>query len=377
MPSTITAYYTFTAATKARSSQVNNNFSNHRGDLLPINEDTTTASNHTHDLGKSDHYWKTGYFNEVDLRTSTSTATLILKGDTSATAGAFDFQIEGSSVFKVRPSGFIADVHLTTTVRQLNCVTCTASGPWTVPAGVFTILLAGCGGGGGGGGGRSGVDASNYGGAGGGGGGGAPFVGPVACNVTPGAVLSITVGAAGSGGTANATGTAGGDSYITGMNDISKVIFPGAAGGHCAAALGQTALGGSTFPSGTFVNLTAYAGGEGGYYTITGHDGTAGTKYVTVFGASITGGLGMSGAASGLDGNGGGGGGGSIFGLGGNGGLGDTNLGTASNTAGSVPSSTAWGAGGGGGGGGGEASNVVGQAGGNGIQGIVFLYYIK
>lgn len=61
MPNTITAYNTFSAGTKARASQVNTNFSNHRGTLVPINENTATASDNTHDLGQSDRRWKDLY----------------------------------------------------------------------------------------------------------------------------------------------------------------------------------------------------------------------------------------------------------------------------------------------------------------------------
>jgi hypothetical protein len=105
MPSTITTYHTFNPATKARSSEVNANFSNYRGDILPINEATISASNNTHYLGASDHYWAGAYVGQLDFVTSTTTATLILKGDTSATAGAYLFQIEGVNKLKVAADG--------------------------------------------------------------------------------------------------------------------------------------------------------------------------------------------------------------------------------------------------------------------------------
>lgn len=58
---TITAYNTFVAGNKARASEVNTNFTNHRGHLVPINTDTTTASNNTHDLGATDRQWRNIY----------------------------------------------------------------------------------------------------------------------------------------------------------------------------------------------------------------------------------------------------------------------------------------------------------------------------
>jgi len=67
MPNTITAYTTFTAGTKAKSEEVNANFLNHRGTVMPINESTATASNGEHDIGTTDHKFKkahieSGYF---------------------------------------------------------------------------------------------------------------------------------------------------------------------------------------------------------------------------------------------------------------------------------------------------------------------------
>lgn len=72
MPNTITTFYTFSPNTKARSSEVNTNFNNYRGSLLPINTNTQTASNLTHDLGASDHFWKTTYTNDIYVGQNTS-----------------------------------------------------------------------------------------------------------------------------------------------------------------------------------------------------------------------------------------------------------------------------------------------------------------
>lgn len=73
MSNTITAYTTFKAGAKARSSEVNANFSNHRGDLIPIEENTAAASDLTHDLGTDDHRWKeakigVGYWEVGDIK---------------------------------------------------------------------------------------------------------------------------------------------------------------------------------------------------------------------------------------------------------------------------------------------------------------------
>lgn len=58
---TVTSFVTMVAGTKARASDVNTNFSNFRGHILPINSDTQTSSHNTHDLGATDHYWRRLY----------------------------------------------------------------------------------------------------------------------------------------------------------------------------------------------------------------------------------------------------------------------------------------------------------------------------
>jgi len=57
MPNTTTGFNTFGAGTKARATEVNQNFSNFRGDIIPINESTVTASDGVHNLGGPDHEW--------------------------------------------------------------------------------------------------------------------------------------------------------------------------------------------------------------------------------------------------------------------------------------------------------------------------------
>lgn len=63
MPSTatITAFYSFTANTKARATQVNNNFDVFRGHIIPINTATTTAADNTWDLGSLEYNWRNVY----------------------------------------------------------------------------------------------------------------------------------------------------------------------------------------------------------------------------------------------------------------------------------------------------------------------------
>ncbi len=56
---TITSFYSFTANTKARASQVEWNFSQLRGHNIPINPSAQNAVNNTYDLGSTEWYWRT------------------------------------------------------------------------------------------------------------------------------------------------------------------------------------------------------------------------------------------------------------------------------------------------------------------------------
>jgi len=84
MPNTITGYTTFTPGTKAKSAEVNENFSNHRGDLIPINTDTATASDDTHYLGTEEHRYKRIYTAEPPAHVGT----ILPFAGTSAPPGA-------------------------------------------------------------------------------------------------------------------------------------------------------------------------------------------------------------------------------------------------------------------------------------------------
>lgn len=64
MPSsaTITSFFSFTAGTKARANQVNTNFDNLRGHLIPTNVNTASAVDATWDMGSTDYQWRNVYF---------------------------------------------------------------------------------------------------------------------------------------------------------------------------------------------------------------------------------------------------------------------------------------------------------------------------
>ncbi len=76
MPSTatITAFYSFSPQTVISSSQVNTNFSNFRGHILPVDPNTSTAATSgTYDLGAQDHYWR-NYYGQFSVYSQNTTA---------------------------------------------------------------------------------------------------------------------------------------------------------------------------------------------------------------------------------------------------------------------------------------------------------------
>lgn len=101
MPTTITAYNTFLPNTKARASEVNTNFSNYRGDLLPIEENTAAASNLSHNIGSTDHFWRSLYF--TDMYFGGSATGISIEQDTAT--GSMDIFISGSTATTIRPGG--------------------------------------------------------------------------------------------------------------------------------------------------------------------------------------------------------------------------------------------------------------------------------
>lgn len=102
---------------------------------------------------------------------------------------------------------------------------------WTAPAGVYQILVQGCGGGGGGAGSVDGKVALNKLNWGGGGGACSPLVTRI-MPVTPGNIYAITVGAGGAGGAGGNAGGLGGDTTIIDGDDYVWFNAPGACGGY-------------------------------------------------------------------------------------------------------------------------------------------------
>lgn len=364
MPSTITAFYTFNPNTKAKSSEVNTNFNNFRGTLIPINTNTQTASDLAHDLGNISHRWSNVWGSRYYLAGVTTTT--YLEGNTSGgfwlysdsnkiidftnnnTASTFDFLIEGVTAASIDSNGFKDGSFPDTGVLpQLKRSGFTSNGTFDIPNDVDKIIIRGLGGGGGGGGG--GNSTVGLGGGGGGGAGALPL--NVMLDVTPGASLSITVGTGGSGGSNESAGASGTSSIV------GSVRFRGAAGGSGGSGSGSAGAGVSAQFDGA---VQRSAGGNGGGGS--GAGGTGGTSFYA---------SGGSGGSAGQGGGGGGGGAGlnagAAGGAGGSGGNG-SNGSSATNSGGG---------GGGGGGAGASGGGFTGGAGGNGANGRVDIYYVS
>lgn len=107
MPSsaTITAFYSFTANTKARAAQVNSNFSVYRGHMVAVDPNTATAVNNTYDLGSNEYYWRAAYAGSIEFRGVTTTVASTIQNDVNTSTGAHVFKIGGVENFRLTPSG--------------------------------------------------------------------------------------------------------------------------------------------------------------------------------------------------------------------------------------------------------------------------------
>ena len=226
-------------------------------------------------------------------------------------------------------------------------VVLTASGTWTVPAGVTSVTI-GCYGGGGGGGGANNSSGDA---AGGGGGGGAYSTQTL--TVIPGQIYTVTIGSGGTGG--SGSGGNGSNGNIT--------TFTGT-GGTCSAAGGTGGLGA------TLYGVTGGIGGNTGTGLLY-NGGTGGTGEITSFDYGGGGGGGAGNSSVGSDGvlrTGGNGGTGTY--PGGKGANGTSSGGTGSGSTGSTGTIP------GGGGSGAAVYMSTNKSGGSGARGQIVLSYI-
>lgn len=104
MPSsaTITAFYNFTANTKARASHVNTNFDVYRGHVIPIEPLTATSADNSYDLGSTEYRWRTAYLGTARFG-ATTTAYSSLEADTAS--GDLIVKVGGSESARFKNAG--------------------------------------------------------------------------------------------------------------------------------------------------------------------------------------------------------------------------------------------------------------------------------
>lgn len=264
----------------------------------------------------------------------------------------------------------ITSAQLASSVLLAHTQTISATGSFVVPSDV-TILHMSCVGGGAGGGGGSSATAN---GGGGGSGGAGSFPVEMDVTVTPSTTLTVTIGAAGTAGTASShnvvggNGGSGGDTTITGTG--VAILCPGSNG---------VGIGGSTAASG------ASTGGAGTYGTVVAGStvGSAGGNSATAFNTSGSSGQGSvlasvgaaGGTSGGTNSNSGRGGGGGGAGMCKGGAAGNGGTINIIGTTGTAPVAPCYGAGGGGGGGSGASAALTGTTGGDGLGGAVIFSY--
>lgn len=115
MPSsaTITSFYNFSANTKARASQVNNNFDVFRGHIIPVDPNTATSANNTYDLGSNSYLWANiygtnQYLNDRLLFGLTTTKQAIIKIDGETTSAEVITYINGTEKCRVNTNGIVS-----------------------------------------------------------------------------------------------------------------------------------------------------------------------------------------------------------------------------------------------------------------------------
>ena len=196
----------------------------------------------------------------------------------------------------------------------LGMTAVTATGTFTIPAGVSKLKVTILGGGGGGGGGAAAIGkyGTTFYGAGGGGGGTAiQFI----SSVTPGNTITVTVGSGGAGGGSGSGGTTGGTSSIaSGTESITSVSATGGAGGERFSSTSSSSGGLGGLGSGGVLSLRGGGGtrteqggdsrqlGQGGSSMFGGSPPQVGTS-VGVPSSSLYG-VGGSGFGSGANGSG-------------------------------------------------------------------------
>lgn len=132
---TITSFYTFQGNTKARATNVNTNFSNFRGHLLPIDPNTISCIGDTYDVGSVEHRFNKGWFNYIEYDRPTTTCSVTQYSNIAVTAGSLVTQINSVSVSEIGSYYDKVNIPLTSGVSEIKIGGATTSsiqqsGPW-------------------------------------------------------------------------------------------------------------------------------------------------------------------------------------------------------------------------------------------------------
>ena len=117
---TITSFYTFQGNTKARATNVNTNFSNFRGHLLPIDPNTISCIGDTYDVGSVEHRFNKGWFNYIEYDRPTTTCSVTQYSNTAVTAGSLVTQINSVSVSEIGSYYSKVNIPLTSGVSEIK-----------------------------------------------------------------------------------------------------------------------------------------------------------------------------------------------------------------------------------------------------------------
>ena len=97
MPDTISSYHTFVPNTPVRAHQINTNFSNYRGTILPVDPTVAGAITNSYDLGNSSYFWDVSYFHTLHLKANTTTKDVSMYIDNAITATVFKLDVNSST----------------------------------------------------------------------------------------------------------------------------------------------------------------------------------------------------------------------------------------------------------------------------------------
>lgn len=117
---TITSFYTFSGNTKARATNVNTNFSNFRGHLLPIDPNTISCIGDTYDVGSVEYRFNKAWVNYVEFDRPTTTCSVTQFSNTAVTAGSLITQINSNTVSDVSYNYQKTNIPLTSGVSEIK-----------------------------------------------------------------------------------------------------------------------------------------------------------------------------------------------------------------------------------------------------------------